>query len=349
MAGLVSCVLAMAACSSDDDASPDPTVTETPASEPASPETTPGVDTSAPTVPATAPPATAPPATEIPATEIPATAVPRPSVEIELLTYNVAGLPAALSGSEPDVNTVLIGARLNDYDVVLVQESWLTSPAMPEESRTFHEILVEQSDHPFASESLPAPLGSDPDRPTAQLSDGLNRFSDFAFGTVDREMWEMCGDASADCLALKGFSVSTVTFADGVDVDVYNLHLDAGREDSAIRADNVAQLSAHIVANDSGNAIVVAGDFNLHLDRQPDDAQFADLLASTGLIDVCAELDCPEPNRIDKVLVRSSDRVGITPVEWRNEAPAFTRDDGAPLSDHDPVVARLRIDARSDV
>ena len=56
----------------------------------------------------------------------------------------------------------------------------------------------------------------------------------------------------------------------------------------------------------------MAGDFNLHLDRDPDADQFAALLADTGLTDVCTELGCDEPNRIDKVLYRSNDAVTIT-------------------------------------
>lgn len=263
--------------------------------------------------------------------------------EFELLTYNVAGLPAALSGSEPDVNTAIIGPRLNEYDIVVLQESWLTPDPPPEGLRTYHEVLVEASDHEFASESLAAPLGSDPDRPSAVLSDGLNRFSDFPLGPIERNRWTTCGDAAADCLSLKGFSVSTVD-VEGFEILVYDLHLDAGREDSAIRDDNVAELIAHIGQNADGRAIVVAGDFNLHLDRDPDAGQFARLLAETGLSDVCTELGCSEPNRIDKILFRSSSSVEITPLEWRNESAVFTRDDGEPLSDHDPIAARFEID-----
>lgn len=269
-----------------------------------------------------------------------------PAVEIELLTYNVAGLPDLLSGSEPATNTPLIGPRLNDYDIVLVQESWLTPADTPDDQRTYHGILVELADHEFESESLPAPLGTDPERPSAALSDGLNRFSDFPFTPVERHRWTTCGEASADCLSLKGFSVATTTLADGIEVDIYNLHLDAGRADFEIRADNVAELTAHILEHAEGRAVIVAGDFNLHLDRDPDADQFASLLADTGLSDVCTELGCDDPNRIDKVLFRSGDGVDITPLEWRNDADAFTRDDGEPLSDHDPVVARLRFEAR---
>jgi len=315
-AATLAVILIAAACSDD----AEPTATD---------ETTTTTTTAAPT--------SAPPST---------TTTPPPTVVgIDLLTYNVAGLPDALSGSEPATNTPLIGPLLNNYDLVLVQESWLTPEGVDAGSQTYHEILLDLAEHAHESDSLAAPLGSDPDRPSALLSDGLNRFSDFAFTPVERQRWLTCGVASADCLSLKGFSVSTTTFADGIEIDIYNLHLDAGRADFEIRAENVAELTAHILEHSEGRAVVVGGDFNLHLDRDPDADQFAGLLADTGLTDVCTELACDEPNRIDKVLYRSSESVAIAALDWRNESADFTRDDGEPLSDHDPVAVRLEVTA----
>lgn len=286
------------------------------------------------------------PTTVAPTAEAPSTtAPPPPAVQVDLLIYNVAGLPDALSGSEPATNTPLIGPLLNNYDFVLVQESWLTPEDAPEGQETYHEILVDLAEFNHESESLAAPMGSDTDRPSALLSDGLNRFSGYPFTPVERQRWLTCGIASADCFSLKGFSVATTTFADGIEVDIYNLHLDAGREDFGIREENVAELTAHILENSDGRAVIVGGDFNLHLDRDPDADQFAGLLADAGLTDACTELACDEPNRIDRVAFRSGDDVTISALEWHNEAPTFTRDDGEPLSDHDPVLVRLEITA----
>jgi endonuclease/exonuclease/phosphatase family metal-dependent hydrolase len=317
--GLVAMTLLAAACSADPGATSATTTTTvaTPASTPAS--TTSSLSTTG--------------------TEAPI------SVEFELMTYNVAGLPTGLSKSEPAINTPIIGPRLNDYDIVLVQESWLTAEGASEELRNFHEILLDLADHEYESVPVPQPLGSDPRRPSALASDGLNRFSVYPFEPVEHIAWTTCGLASADCFALKGFSVATVTFADGVEAEVYNLHMDAGREDFAVRAENVAELIADIETRAAGKAVIVAGDFNLHLDRDPDAAQFAEVLAATGLTDVCTELGCDEPNLIDRVLYRPGDIVTIAPLEWRNDGAAFTRDDGEPLSDHDPIVVRFEISA----
>jgi hypothetical protein len=275
--------------------------------------------------------------------------------EFTALAYNVAGLPEVLSGSNPEANTVVIAPLLNDYDLVLLQESWKTpdpNPLAP--TRVYHELLETASEHPYRSEAAAQPLGSDPDRPTALLADGLNRFSIFEFGAVTRVRWDGCfGDATtgaADCLAQKGFSVATTTLADGVEVDVYNLHGEAGStdEDQRLQGDDFLQLAAYINEHSAGRAVIVGGDTNLHTDDDPEDPQdvedsviWADFLESTGLTDACAALDCAEPGRIDKFASRSGDGVELTPESWGFETDVFRRDDGEPLSDHDALAVRF--------
>ena len=92
--------------------------------------------------------------------------------EFSTLIYNVAGLPEILSGSSPEVNTDLIGPKLNDFDLVLMQETWETpdpNPLAP--TRVYHEILAGHSTHAHQTEMAPQPLGTNPDRPEALLAD----------------------------------------------------------------------------------------------------------------------------------------------------------------------------------
>jgi len=124
------------------------------------------------------------------------------------LTYNVAGLPEQLSGSEPATNSPLISPLLNRYDLVLLQEDWVdvlaqhgARPAAAEAvPRTgYHDLVVGQARHPFRSEPMgsPPPLTNVVARavqasgPTLS-GDGLNHLSDFRFGVVRRVMWERC-------------------------------------------------------------------------------------------------------------------------------------------------------------
>jgi endonuclease/exonuclease/phosphatase family metal-dependent hydrolase len=267
-----------------------------------------------------------------------------PSGEFVALTYNVAGLPEGISKSQPARFTPLIAPRLNRYDLVLVQESWLTpepNPLWP--LRVYHEILLDGTDHPHKSEPAPHPLGSDPDRPQALVSDGLNRFSRLPFEPVVRRKWEDCFDSAGDCLAQKGFSVARTTLAPGATIDVYNLHMEAGNhpEDERLRDEAVTQLLAFLAEYSAGQALIVGGDFNLRTEREPDASQFARLLAAGGLTDACAALDCPVPGNIDKFLFRSSDTVTIVPTSWRFESDVFQTGGSEPLSDHKPLAVRF--------
>jgi hypothetical protein len=269
------------------------------------------------------------------------------SGELLALSYNVAGLPQGLSSSNPERNMPLIAPRLNAYDIVLVQESWKTPDPNPfAPSRVYHEILEAASQHAFRSVPKPNPFGSDPARPTAQLSDGLNRFSDFPFDEEVRIPWSSCFgvvDAGSDCLAQKGFSVARTFFGGDAGVDVYNLHGEAGSspDDVRIRGEHMTELAAFVNEFSAGRAVIVGGDFNLHTDRAPDSEVFETLLRATGLTDVCAALDCPEPGRIDKFLFRSGTDVIVEPRSLRFELAEFASDEGEPLSDHDALAVRF--------
>ena len=260
------------------------------------------------------------------------------------LSYNVAGLPEGISGSHPAANTPLISPLLNGYDLVLVQESWQTpdpNPLAP--TRVYHELLVADATHPFKSIPAAQPLGTNPFRPSALLADGLNRMARFPFTAVIRIPWNGCHTTAADCLALKGFSIARTTFAPGVEIDVYNLHMEAGgaAEDDALRDAGVTQVRDAMNTISAGRAVIVGGDFNLHTDGEPDATQYARLLAEAGLQDVCATLACPEPGRIDKFAFRNGGGVTVAPLSWHFETDVFVDGVGDPLSDHDALAVRF--------
>jgi len=270
---------------------------------------------------------------------------PLPSGTLLALTYNVAGLPQGLSSSNPQRFMPLIGPRLNRYDLVLLQESWQTPDPNPFAPllRGYHEILVASSDHPYKSEPAPQPFGSIRARPTALLSDGLNVFARAPFMTTERVAWPRCVATEADCLAMKGFSMSDVTLADGVVVHVYNLHAEAGNsaEDDRARAEGLQLMLTFIEQNSANEALIVAGDFNLRTDTEPANGQFTAFAAASGLTDACTELGCERPGSIDKLLYRGSARVRLKADLWRNDSDAFLSDSGEKLSDHDPIAVQL--------
>lgn len=239
------------------------------------------------------------------------------------LTYNVAGLPDVLSGSNPRVNTPLISPLLNAYPVVVVQEDF-----------AYHEELVSQVTHPHQSTPL--------NPPGVNMGDGLNLLSRYPFSGFSREAWVECNgfiDEGSDCLTDKGFSVAELEVAPGVVVDLYNVHLDAGRgqADSDARVAQLTQLSAHLATRPAGRALVIAGDTNL---KEEDEAVLLDFLSQHGLTDACRANSCADPGHHDRVMLRSGIGVTLSALAWRLD-PTFIDAAGADLSDHPAVAVDL--------
>jgi hypothetical protein len=264
---------------------------------------------------------------------------------IRALSYNVAGLPEGLSQSMPARFTPMIGPLLNAYDLVFLQETWLTPAVNPlAPLRGYHEILVATADHPYKTVPGDQPFGEDSRRPSALLCDGLNVFSRYPLAdTTTHVMWSTCVETASDCLALKGFSMTEAEIEPGLPVHLYNLHMEAGSSapDDVARDGGIDQLIAFIGERSQETAIIVGGDFNLHTEREPAATQFARLLAESGLSDACTELDCEDAGSIDKLLFRSSDLIELRAEHWARESDVFVSDMGEPLSDHPPIAVRF--------
>jgi hypothetical protein len=250
-----------------------------------------------------------------------------------VLTYNVAGLPEGLSSGNPETNTPLISPRLGAYDIVNVQEDF-----------NYHAALYAGDNHPYRT----ATSGGVP------FGDGLNTLSDYAFEDFERVKWNDC--TGTNCLTPKGFSLARVRLAEGVFVDLYNVHTNADATDDALaaRRANVSQLSAFIQANSSGNAVIVMGDTNTRYTRSGDNIRT--LADDNGLTDAWVQLVkggtrptqgadallCPTtapPNDcevVDKVLYRGSKLLTLNATRYNNEWASFLDSAGANLSDHFP-------------
>ncbi|WP_217213420.1 jacalin-like lectin [Streptomyces sp. AC550_RSS872] len=250
-----------------------------------------------------------------------------------VLTYNVAGLPEGLSSGNPEKNTPLISPRLAAYDIVNVQEDF-----------NYHAALYAGDNHPHRT----ATSGGVP------FGDGLNTLSDYAFEDFQRVKWNKC--TGTNCLTPKGFSLARVRLAEGVFVDLYNVHTNADSDDAALaaRRANVEQLSDFIRANSSGNAVIVMGDTNTRYTRSGDNIRT--LADDNGLTDAWVQLAkggvrpaqgadalvCPTtapPNGcevVDKVLYRGSKLLKLDATRYNNEWASFLDSAGGNLSDHFP-------------
>ncbi len=181
------------------------------------------------------------------------------------------------------------------------------------------------------------------------------------WATQPYERTGLPGKEGRDCLTPKGFTFMRVRLAEGVYVDFYNLHTNAGTGtgDESSRADNLDQLSAYIAGHSAGNAVVVMGDTNSRYTRAAD--TIAGFAATNGLTDAWVRLErdgsAPAPGSpdlvcdenavtstcevVDKVLYRGGPLVSLVATYYGNEHAEFLQPSGAMLSDHDPITVRF--------
>ncbi|MEV7094593.1 jacalin-like lectin [Amycolatopsis sp. NPDC051045] len=261
-----------------------------------------------------------------------------------VLAYNVAGLPESISSAPTprDPATTAIGQRIGPYDVVHVEEDF-----------NYHAKLYAADQHPYRT----------PTSGGAGIGSGLNTLSSLPYDTDDfeRARWTSCQLDSGDCLTPKGFTFMRVRLAEGVYVDFYNAHTNAGTNDGdeASRASNLAQLTAFIRTHSAGNAVVVMGDTNTRYTRAAD--TIAGFASDNGLTDAWVKLVrggvAPAPGSpallcdeqavtndcevVDKVLYRGSKLVSLDATFYNNEHAKFLDSAGKMLSDHDPITVRF--------
>jgi endonuclease/exonuclease/phosphatase family metal-dependent hydrolase len=242
---------------------------------------------------------------------------------LKVLTYNIAGLPDGFMTAHPSANMPRIGPLLARYDLVLIQEDFV-----------YGTELRKGVPLPFQS---PAFVRAG----RFHFGDGLSQFAVHEFTALQREPWSACHgvvDSYFDCLTPKGFISTRQRLAEGVEIDVYNVHLDAGSSgaDQRAREAQVEQLLDAIAHRSAGRPVLLAGDTNL---RSPRDL-LKRFQEASGLTDVCEALRCPDLRRIDRVFYRSSPALTFSPRKWSVDR-RFVDAKGQPLSDHLAVAVEL--------
>lgn len=266
----------------------------------------------------------------------------------DAMTFNVAGLPAFLNGNDvpgdKTANTARIGQLFAQYDtdIIHVQEDF-----------NYHATLYANDDHPYRT----ATSGGVP------FGDGLNTLSNFDWVDFERTKWATCSDASgSDCLTPKGFTFMRMKVSEGVWVDVYNLHADAGTEtaDNAARAANLRQVSQQITNNSAGNSVLVFGDTNSRYSRADDIPRV--FSTDNGMTDAWVQLAkggtapaagsdallCDNPSAttsceiVDKLWYRGSPSLTLTATKFQYAGSQYLQTNGSVLSDHDPVLVDFK-------
>ncbi|MBR5426878.1 MAG: hypothetical protein IK118_00905 [Clostridia bacterium] len=265
---------------------------------------------------------------------------------LKFIAYNVSGIPL-VGGFQGSTFTTtkeraeILGGLLNgtDVDFIGTEEDFNGAPY----------LAAEMTNYPYRSYTSGG---------LAQ-GQGLNVYSKYKIYNVERVKWRFeygTVSGSMDALSNKGFIYALVEFAEGVYINVINVHMDAGYDAFSVlaRADNFKQLAAYINENlNDGRPLIVQGDFNFKFKRELKDDMYENLLVPTGMKDVWAELsgngvyDAASPDFVrtaagddlDRIIWRSGDYMELTPVS--KTVPPLTGENGERYTDHNPMLTEF--------
>lgn len=196
---------------------------------------------------------------------------------------------------------------------------------------------------------------------------------------TDREAWnDVFGKFSHanDELATKGFRRYEATLPSGLELVVYNVHMDAGDDydekngndygDRLARLGEWQQLLDHILPRIDERPIIILGDMNSYYCRDQIEASFIDAINATGMAeahDAWIELEkdgqYPEPiegivyseqqgfnhggETLDKIIyINPADGPKLTPVRYTCDKEDYQHE-GKALGDHYPIAATFEV------
>jgi len=252
--------------------------------------------------------------------------------KFSLLSYNIGGLPGFISKIDPKTNLAKISPRINQFDIVLMQENF-----------AYYKSLMKYVFHPYQTKKIRT-------FSRGLMGDGLNRLSNFPFENFERAHWDKCSGFFTkwnDCMTWKGLSYAHHEIAPGVFIDIYNVHSDAGGalEDFQARKIQFNQIVKAINEKSQGLPVIIAGDFNIGYENEEDKAGahykdrrlFSAFLLKSKTLDSCYITKCKDVEIHDKITFRSGEDLKLKVSNWRMETGLFSVKDAGPLSDHEPV------------
>ncbi|MCM1365098.1 MAG: endonuclease/exonuclease/phosphatase family protein [Faecalibacterium sp.] len=282
------------------------------------------------------------------------------SVSVNMLCYNVAGLPdinAILkkdNAKDVDSNQAQLGAQLgaSDYDVIAVQEDF-----------GYHSSLVKGMDaYPYKTIHTGGIPGGD----------GMNIFSKTPIYNEKRTTWNMAYGVindGADELTPKGILYAVLDLGNGIYVDFYNIHADAYDDvgSQKAREDNFKQLAAMINSRKTDRPVIVTGDFNTssHIDNGPGFDEY--MIEECGLKDAWTELYNDgnyedyskwaaqygggfnywgKWDSVEKFLYKDGGGVHVSADSF--EYLTFRNSDGDSISDHNAASAKISFTKTAD-
>ncbi len=248
---------------------------------------------------------------------------------ISLLSYNIHGLPAEVTGDDTEARIHEIAPRIPNFDIVGLQEDWIDSHHQI--LREYNQnLVVDRFDEPFDDEKV--------------YGAGLSYFGVHPVINVEHVYYDSCNGLvsnGSDCFASKGVQHLALEISGVFVLHVLNTHLEAGggEADHDIRAQQINTILS-LVQGIEEAPVVVMGDFNLR-PSDPQEEELLILLREDGALrQTCMEVSCDETDHIDQIFIRSGREVELTVDRWEREA-SFVDSQGLPLSDHPAIASQL--------
>src|SRR5215470_15874885 len=197
---------------------------------------------------------------------------------LSVLSYNLHGLSPFIAKDNPRTRIAAIGALAKTYDVALFQEDFEYHGVIRRQMTGSVGVCGNGSTFDvrrLAAKILFAPVTLFLPHFSAPYGAGLSTFVKPALAQQDdvgREPYGVCDGwlgAHFDCWASKGYLRVGIRTPEGVIIDVYSTHLDAGRGKRSVttRRRQLRMLAKAIETQSGGRAVIVGGDFNIASDR----------------------------------------------------------------------------------
>ena len=164
------------------------------------------------------------------------------------ISYNVWGLPSPFKLSHKNLEKIQRSLFYYSPDVVALQETFTKRAKIFESTPTL----------PFYAYGPAKGKGK-------FINSGLMTLSKYPIVAVKHEKFKKC--AGTDCFSAKGILLTTIQFPDGKLLDVYNTHLNAGKN-KKVKWSQINQVITFIQKNSSVNPYVIHGDFNITPDSE---------------------------------------------------------------------------------
>ena len=259
------------------------------------------------------------------------------SDKLRILVYNTHGLPEIFINDNPKKRFPIIGEKTQDYNISLLQEDY-----------SHHEEL--SSGLAKKSIAIRGGMGS---RLLCPFCTGSGLTSVFNLPEnwsveVENETYQTCSGwlrGANDCFAYKGFQIIKIALPSNKEFFFFFSHMDAGRRDSdrSSRKKQLEHIVSTISQKTSTEALIVAGDLNLH-SKNPDDVKLLKKFKKElKLTDAFIGNKISEKWTIlDYILYRQSNEVEFKIISV-GEDKSFINEEG-PLSDHPALFIEVSIE-----